>query len=158
MEDLRSNPAAPYPSLSGRLLEFSPQPVGPAEAARVPVGNVRLWFGALGGPVAWAIHLMVMYPLVEIACRFETSAPLYAASVVLFGAAALAGLTSWLTLRLMRGRNGATVPRRVRFMASFGAMAAVLFMVFIVGGTLPVFFDDPCQLQGRRRPTLLPHL
>ncbi len=144
---------------AGRLLEVSPEPVRRRdEAPEIPVGNLWLWLSALGGPVAWAIHLMVMYPLVEVACRWQTTLPLYITSAVLFLGATLAGLMCWYTLRLLRGRNGATVPRRARFMASTGLMGAVLFAILIVGGTVPVFFDDPCQLQGRRRPTLLPHL
>lgn len=158
MEQASGQAAPRDPHLAERLLELSPEPIGRDETRQVPVGSVRLWFGALGSPIAWAIHLMTMYPLVELACRWQTAMPLYAVSALLFSVAALAGMVSWHILRLMRRRNGATVPRRVRFMASAGLMAAVLFGVAIGGGTLPVFFDDPCQLQGRRRPTLLPHL
>lgn len=144
---------------SERLLEFSPRPVTPPEAARLDVSNLLLWFGAMGAPVSWAIHLMVVYPFVELACRWGSGAPLYAASAVLFGSAALAGLVSWRYVRYMRGHNGATVPRRVRFMARAGLYASVLFMLAILAGTLPVVFDDPCQLQGGPRGrTVLPHL
>jgi hypothetical protein len=146
-------PAAP----SERLLDYSPQPLTPPEAARVPVSNVALWFGALGGPISWATHLMVMYPLVEVGCRLQSKAPLYAASAFFFVVALLAALVSGQYVRRMRGQNGATVPRRIRFMASAGFLSAVLFMIVIVGMTLPVLFDDPCQLQGQRRPTLFPH-
>jgi hypothetical protein len=141
-----------------RLLEFSPHPVGPQEASRVPISNMMLWFGALGPPIAWAIHLMTMYPLVEVACRLQSTLPLYGMSAVLVLMNAAAGLVSWYYLRFMRTRNGATVPRRVRFMARAGLAASALFMIVIVAQTLPVFFDDPCQLQGRRAPSVLPHL
>lgn len=144
--------------MSGRLLEFSPQPIGPAEADQVRVSNVLLWFGALGAPIAWAIHLVAVYFLTEVACRFETKLPLYGASALLFAVATLAGLVCWYYLRYMRQRNGATVPRRIRFMATAGLAGAILFMVAIAGGTLPMIVDDPCQLPGRRPASVLPHI
>ena len=120
--------------------------------------NLVLWLSALSGPVSWAVHLMLMYPGVEIACRFRTEVPLYALSAFLFGTAALGALVNWRYLRYMQGLNGATTSRRVRFMATAGLLGAILFMILIIAGTLPVLFDDPCQLQGRRRPTLIPYL
>jgi hypothetical protein len=139
------------------LLEFSPYPLRPPDEP-LRVSSIWLWFGALGGPVFWALHLVLVYPLVEVACRFQTMVPLYAASVVLFAAVAAAGLVSWGYLRRMQRHDGATAARRVRFMATVGVAFAILFMILIAGGTLPMFFDDPCQLQGRRRPTLVPFL
>jgi hypothetical protein len=139
------------------LLEFSPDPVAPAPH-EVRVSNVVLWLAALSGPVSWAVHLMLMYPGTEVACRVQTPVPLYILSAVFLGAAALGGLVNWRYLTYMRGWNGGTTPRRVRFMATAGLLGAALFLVLIVAGTLPVAFDDPCQLQGRRRPTLIPFL
>jgi hypothetical protein len=148
---------ARHPHDAAELLEFSPSPLA-APAGEVRVSSVVLWLAALSGPVLWALHLMLMYPGVEVACRLRTPAPLYALSGTLFAGVALGGLVNWRYLRYMGGLNGATMPRRVRFMATAGLLGAILFMVLIAGVTLPVFFDDPCQLQGRRRPTLIPFL
>ncbi len=143
---------------TSRLHEFSPTLVSPREGQHLQVNNVRLWGGVLGGPLAWFAHLMLMYPLVELACRRSSVLPLVTASAVLFVTATLAGISSYRYVRYMREHDGHTVPRRVRFMAAAGCMAALLFMVLIAGGTLPLLFDDPCQLQGRRVRSLLPHL
>jgi hypothetical protein len=145
-------------SYSSRLHEFSPTLVSPLEGRQLQVNNLLMWGGVLGGPIAWFVHLLLMYPLVELACRRSSESPLVTASAVLFATAALAGLSSYRYVRYMRQYDGDTVPRRVRFMATAGCVAALLFMVLIVGGTLPVLFDDPCQLQGRRVRSLLPHL
>jgi hypothetical protein len=32
------------------------------------VGRGRLWFGLLGGPVAWTAHLMLAYAIAEFGC------------------------------------------------------------------------------------------
>jgi hypothetical protein len=128
------------------------------EPPDLPVSPAALWFGALGSPIAWATQLMLMYPLVELACRQRSAVPLYITSAILFAVAVAAGLVSWRAAQTMRAHNGATVPRRVRFQAHFGVWSAVLFVILIAAGTLPVLFDDPCQLPGRRPPTLVPHL
>jgi hypothetical protein len=157
-EDVLRDSSVVSPVGHDALLEPSASAMGPEAAADLPVGPVALWFGALGSPIAWAVQLMLMYPLVELACRWQTSLPLYVTSGSLFGVALLAGLVSWRSVRAMARHNGATVPRRARFMGRFGLWSGVLFVILIAGGALPVVFDDPCQLPGRRPPTVLPHL
>jgi hypothetical protein len=149
--------AARRPTDPARLTEFGQDPIAPP-AGEVRVNNLVLWLATMSGPVSWALHLMLMYPGVEVACRFQTTMPLYALSAVLFGTTALGGLVNWMYLRYMQRLDGATTARRVRFMATAGLLGCVLFGILIIGGTLPVFFDDPCQLQGRRRPSLIPFL
>jgi hypothetical protein len=157
VEGLPAHAQARRPSDPAQLLEFSPRPIAPP-SGEVQVSSVILWLAALSGPVSWAIHLMLMYPGVEVACRWQTTVPLYALSAFLFGVTAVGGLVNWSYLNRMRALNGATMPRRVRFMATAGLLGCGLFLILIIAGTLPVLFDDPCQLQGRRRPTLIPFL
>jgi hypothetical protein len=146
-------------SAPARTLDFSPEPLSPPGTAVPDPGPLRLWFGVLGAPVSWMLQLLVIYPLVELACRWATDLPLYVLSLVLFAVAALAGLVSWRSLQTVRHRNGATMPRRIRFMARAGLASSALFALAIGAGTLPVAFDDPCQLQGGPRGrTVLPHL
>lgn len=149
--------AARRPTDPAQLIEFGEHPLTPP-AAELRVNNLVLWLATMSGPVAWAIHLMLMYPGVEIACRFQTNVPLYGLSIVLFGATAIGGLVNWRYLRYVQEKDAATAARRIRFMATAGLLGCVLFGILIAGGTLPVFFDDPCQLQGRRRPSLIPFL
>jgi hypothetical protein len=54
------------------------------------VGRGRLWFGLLGGPVAWTAHLMFAYVIGEFGCLSPA------------GKATFAGLTvvTWLVLAL----------------------------------------------------------
>lgn len=157
MDAMPREAAARRPRAPGELIEFSPDPLArPREDVRI--NNVVLWLAALGGPVSWAVHLVLMYPGVEVACRAGSAAPLYSLSALMSGTAALAGAVNWRYLRAMRSRNGATMPGRVRFMATAGLIGAVLFLLGIAAGTLPVLFDDPCQLPGRRRTPLIPFL
>jgi hypothetical protein len=157
MDQLPAEVVARRPHDPERLLEFSPYPLRTPDPD-VRVSNLWLWFGALGGAISWALHLMFVYFLVEVACSFQTMLPLYGASVVLGATAIAAGLVSWRYMRAMRHHTAATTSRRVQFMGFAGVAGAMLFLILIVGGTLPMFFDDPCQLQGRRRPTLIPFL
>lgn len=156
-DSMPASVAARRPADPARLTEFGQDPIAPP-VGEIRVSNLVLWLATMSGPVLWALHLMLMYPGVEIACRFQTTVPLYALSAVLFAAVVLGGLVNWMYLRYMRRFDGATAARRVRFMATAGLLGCVLFGLLILGGTLPVFFDDPCQLQGRRRPTLIPFL
>jgi hypothetical protein len=41
---------------------------GTPRAAGAGVGRGRLWFGLLGGPVAWTAHLMLAYAIAEFGC------------------------------------------------------------------------------------------
>ncbi len=60
------------------------------EIARNGVGQNRLWFGLLGGPLAWTAHLMFAYVISEFGC------------LTAGGKATFAGLTvvTWLVLAL----------------------------------------------------------
>jgi hypothetical protein len=64
--------------------------VSTTEIAGDGVGPGRLWFGLLGGPVAWTAHLMLAYTIGEFGCLSPG------------GKAMLAGLTvvTWLVLAL----------------------------------------------------------
>ena len=46
---------------------MSTEPI--ADRARAgPVGPTRLWFGLLGGAMAWLAHLMIAYTVAEFGC------------------------------------------------------------------------------------------
>jgi putative membrane protein len=117
---------------------------------RAPVGPVRLWFGALGGPAAWFVHLVLTYALVPVVCRTVAPELLLHGATVLFGAvAAGAAVVAWRNLTRVRGssesvpthRNALT---RVRFMAQAGLALDILFLLVIIAEGSPALIHDPC--------------
>lgn len=128
-------------------------------ASDVPVSETRLWFGLLGSPIAWLIHLVGVYTLAEVTCvsnRFEFTVWRLDGGVflILLGTlgtlilAGVAGAVSYGSSRQLKRQNGdgGSVDRGVSGqMARWGMHSAVLF-VFIIGvETIPVFFYlQPC--------------
>jgi hypothetical protein len=121
-----------------------------ARGARV--GLFPLWFGLLGGPIAWTLQLLVDYPLVAHFC-FPDAAKRVVPTIdslhllviivsvlalALAGAALLTAIRSW---RASGGEFGsarptltdaAPPPGRVRFMALGGILASSLTIIGIV--------------------------
>lgn len=116
-----------------------------------------LWFALLGGPAAWSAHLLASYPLVPVACRMGTTAPLNILTAVTAAIAVAAAGTGWWGYRRSRstgddgapghsagpGRTGGT-ESRAGFMAFAGLLLAILFTFAIVLEGLPPVLQDPC--------------
>jgi hypothetical protein len=117
-----------------------------------PVGLAPLWFGLLGGPVAWTLQLLVDYPLVAHYCfpdaakRIVPTIDSLHLLVIIVSALALAVaiaalLTALRGWRVAGGEFGnarvdlveaAPPPGRVRFMALGGILASSLTIIGIV--------------------------
>lgn len=110
----------------------------------IPIRNGALWFAALGSPIAWAVHLVVIYPLVPVACRAGGTLSIW---IVSFACAAIAVASGAVAFRHRNHRGGAE-EERARFMARAGLAASVLFLAIIVAETVPVLFASPCALVG----------
>jgi hypothetical protein len=134
-------------------------------SARSPVSLRALWFGLLGGPVAWTLQLLIDYPLVAHYC-FPDAAPrtvptidslrllILVTSAIAIAVAVLALVTA---LRSWRASGGALDDARtdstdesppvgrVRFMALGGILASGLTIVGIVlhGGF--ILLMSPCR-------------
>lgn len=148
-----------------------PVPADPATAHRQgrwpegrPPGLVaRLapWYALLGGSAAWALHLVVGYALVEIACRSERLAGVtlgigtpHAAGLALTLVAALVALGALGTAWAMAGDgvpmdpvDEAGAPEalgRRRFIAYVGVVMNGLFLLAIVMAGLAFLFLTMC--------------
>ena len=99
--------------------------------------SVALWFGALGGPIAWLIDLQIRYALVEYACRNHAAWIMW---LVTLGALALA-----LIAALVGFAHRASDERRVRFMALAGGAISTLFALAIIAMAVPDLFLRACD-------------
>jgi hypothetical protein len=130
-----------------------------AEAERISReegrGSAALWFGILGGPIAWVLHMTIGYSLEEwFACSPSTSSPgrvlgmdvraMAVVITVVFGAIALAaGAVSLRCFaRSSREDEGST---RARWMAIVGLMNSGLYLLIILGGFGPAVLLQVCE-------------
>jgi predicted ferric reductase len=124
------------------------------DAFRDLISDWMLWFGLLGGAIAWLIHLVLAYAIAEFGCvspfhdkflwGFSGVAWLITAVTVMCLAIASASL--FLARRSQARFASAVVamqvePHDVRvFMSRFGVITSNLFILFIVVQTIPILF------------------
>ena len=117
-------------------------------------GGLLLWFGALGGAVAWAIHLLAAWSISELTCAAGSSAVAGLPLQVVVGitvvipavvtAAALAA--SWRTWRATATTATGDRPvARSRLIGVVGVWSNLLFLAIIVLGGIAVLVFPPCQ-------------
>ena len=118
-------------------------------------GSAALWFGVLGAPIAWVLHMTIGYSLEEwFACSPATSTPgqilgvdvrVWALGItVLFAAIAVAaGLVAARCWR--RAKDGGDAGNRARWMGMVGMMNSALYLVIILGGLGPAFLLSVCE-------------
>lgn len=117
-----------------------------------PIGRFRLWFGLLGGAVAWTIHLLFAYAIAEFGCVSPfREARFLGITGVAWGILTLTALTLILAV------GGLEIARRSKrllvethedededepeaFMARAGWITSVVFVAIIVAQTLPVLY------------------
>lgn len=128
----------------------------PDSRARL-AGGLLLWYGVLGGAVAWAVHLLVAWPLDELTCAAGSekisAVPLWQAvglavvipGLVTAGSLAVAALAWRRTARAQSA--GAQDPAfgRSRMLAVVGIWANLLFLTIIVLGGVAVLVLPACQ-------------
>ncbi|MEU8264034.1 hypothetical protein AB0C02_25855 [Micromonospora sp. NPDC048999] len=120
-------------------------------------GGLLLWYGVLGGAVAWAVHLMAAWSMDELACAAgsaEISAlPLWQAVglAVIIPALAAAGALAVAVLAWTRmgqaQRSGASdnAYGRTRLLAAVGIWANLFFLSIIVLGGVALLVLPVCQ-------------
>lgn len=123
-------------------------------AMQSPIADWLLWFGVLGGAMAWLLHLLLSYGVSEFGCvsafadtrllGFSGVAWLEAGVSVLALALAIgASVIAQRNRRLLSGEvNAARLESgdpRV-FMARSGVLASGLFVFIILVQTLPILF------------------
>lgn len=103
---------------------------------------LALWGGWVIGPVAWALHLMVSYLLVQPVCRGGGVAALHAVTMATL-LMALGGMA--LSWRQLPGREAASSRiDRTRFLACGGVLISALSAAVILLEGVPNFMLSPC--------------
>lgn len=104
-------------------------------------------YAMLGSAVAWAIHLSVMYFLVQPVCRLGGEAWFHVVTVVALIMCIAAGIAAWRHRpddatfeHLFNGEGGWR-----SFVALFGVVASALFTYAIVYQWLPVLTTATCE-------------
>jgi hypothetical protein len=99
--------------------------------------SVALWFGALGGPIAWLIDLQIRYAVIDYVCNNGVPWLMW---VVTLGALALAVVAALVGF----SHRGSDI-KRVRFMALGGAGVSALFALAIIAMAVPDIFLRACD-------------
>lgn len=116
-----------------------------------------LWFGVLGGAVAWTLHTLIDWAIDETTCRAgHTSVngiplrPLLAGIALLF--VVLCALATVVAYRQWRKLDGAPADgelqalaqKRASFMAVIGFVANIIFLIMIICGAVAVLMFPAC--------------
>lgn len=106
---------------------------------------LALWGGWVIGPVAWALHLMIGYLLVEPACRHGSVAALHAVTAATLLVALGGALLSWRQLPPRGAQpSRSSAIERTRFMALGGVLISLLSAAVILVEGVPNFMLSPC--------------
>jgi hypothetical protein len=121
-------------------------------------GSLSLWFGVLGGPLAWGGHLLANYSLEEwFACSpatehkgeilgFSLDIVSIVINSVMLALAAGSGLVAYACWKKLRAQEGGDERlERARWMAFAGIVEASLFTGVILLGYLPVLTLGICE-------------
>lgn len=128
----------------------------PGPRARL-AGGLLLWYGVLGGAVAWAVHLLAAWGLDELTCAAGSErvsgVPLWQAVGIAVIVPALATAGSLLVAalvyrRTVQAQSAGDQDRalgRSRMLAVLGVWANLLFLAIIVLGGVAVVVLPACQ-------------
>lgn len=114
-----------------------------------PVGEhvgqrALLWFGVLGGALAWGLRFAWSYLLVPVACR-EGTWMLHVVAAVALLIAAAAGMVAWRSFRRdPDGPEAADVRQRRVLLGLVGVCLNGFFAVVTVFESTANFVIDPC--------------
>jgi hypothetical protein len=115
-----------------------------------PVGPLPLWFGILGGAVAWAAQLAFGDMFSELGCEAGGFGGLSLVLLLISLAAAIVAawalLVAWRAHATLRSSEREDIPfERASFMAVAGILSSSLFLLVIVmGGFVPHLFLETC--------------
>lgn len=117
------------------------------------VSRGRLWFGLLGGAIAWLMHLLSAYAIAEFGCVSELAAVrlggLSAVAWLILGASVASELFALVAtgvafrsvwLLRMHGREPQETRGAWPFLARAGLYSSGLFGVVILVETFPIFY------------------
>lgn len=113
-----------------------------------PPGWAALWFGALGGQVAWGLAVLIAYPTVAMVCNAGASSAWihlvrWSALLVALAAATVA-YRSWRSGQEVGDDTPAAVAARVRFMGLGGVLLSGAAAFLLVVEDIATWVIDPC--------------
>jgi hypothetical protein len=121
-------------------------------------GSAPLWFGLLGGPLAWVTQLAVNYSLEEwFACSpgadttgfvygFRAPTVAFVVTLVLAVITLVAGMVSVGCYRKLQRASGSDeVSGRARWMAVAGIMNSILYFIVILASFAPPVILRVCE-------------
>jgi hypothetical protein len=118
--------------------------------------SLHLWFGFLGPPVAWGLHVVLGDGIFELGCAraFEEreilGVPLPIASIiettVLAAITALAGVVAYLAWRDLRKERDGTSHGRAMAMAVMGMAQGAFYFAIIAFQFLPPILLRDCEI------------
>jgi hypothetical protein len=116
---------------------------------RGPREQAAVWFGLLGGPAAWTVHLMGSYLLVPYACGSGLIVLIHLLTLATEVVAVAAGVAAYRVVaaarrapRLERGRAAGV--ERDAFLGVLGIFLSGLFFAVNLAEWLPTLLVDPC--------------
>lgn len=117
------------------------------------LGRLQLWFGLLGGPIAWFLHLVASYTAVPLVCATGLKVVLYGIVGLTVAGAVAATLVAWRNWRRTgwaeAESSAGRAAARVHFMALSGVVLSAIFLFVIVVQSLPIFLQEACDPAGR---------
>lgn len=126
-----------------------------------PVRDRDQWLGVGTGVIAWALHLFILYVLVDQVCRNGWLAFTAAGmtglqftslvlTVIAIALTAAGGWLSWRGWRRVRAVRAAAAPQsdtlsRTRFMTAAGMILSIGFIAVMLLTFIPSFVVAPCR-------------
>ncbi len=117
-----------------------------------PIRLALLWFSALGPPLAWGLHNVVSYGLATVICVPGQILLLHLVTVVTALIALAAAIVGWRSRTHLNRNEWPDAYRiseqRAYFMAHFGLISGIFFLVVILVEGIPNFYLEPCLPVG----------
>jgi hypothetical protein len=119
------------------------------------MADTRLWFGVLGGPIAWVVHVAAGYILEDTACSPASGSPAILGigiePLYLVMTSILAAVTAAAGLVAYRCKDriedvGTVASERARWMAWAGVLVSTLFFVIIGLAFASISILDSCEI------------
>lgn len=119
------------------------------DARSIPGAAAQL-YGALIGPLAFALDLIISYALVQHACSTGHHYVLHLMTVICLGLSLSGALISWQQWQQVRGVDDQEphtdpVIARAHFLAMQGLLTSLGFTLVIIAFALPRFILSPCD-------------
>ena len=112
-----------------------------------PGGILALGFAMLGGPITWALHLNLVYFLVQPVCRLGGDWIFHVAGAVALLIIVAAAITAWRIGKRYPGGFSDAVEGKGDwrgFVGLYGIASAAIFGYAIIYQWSPVFTMDAC--------------